>query len=43
MHYYSWLVCLAIIIIASANDVSLQTQQGLIYGRQTQNTIEYLG
>jgi len=24
-------------------NVELQTQQGIIYGRQTQNTVEYLG
>ena len=44
---YSWFIIeiLIVIIVAStsATDVQMQTQQGIIYGRQTQNSIEYLG
>jgi hypothetical protein len=38
---YSVLFC---ITVTSTNaNVGLRTQQGIIYGRQTQNSIEYLG
>jgi hypothetical protein len=41
----SWLLCdiLFFIIATTTANVGLQTQQGIIYGRQTQNSIEYLG
>jgi hypothetical protein len=32
-----------IVIITTTKNVGLRTQQGIIYGRQTQNSIEYLG
>ena len=34
---------LIIIITTVTANVQLRTQQGIIYGRQTQQTIEYLG
>jgi hypothetical protein len=43
---YFWLAnyLLFFIITATTTDkVGLQTQQGTIYGRKTQDTIEYLG
>jgi hypothetical protein len=33
---------LVIVIVTTAN-VGLRTQQGIIYGRQTESSIEYLG
>ncbi len=38
---YSVMLC--IIATTTAATVGLQTQQGIIYGRQTQSSIEYLG
>jgi hypothetical protein len=32
-----------IIVTTTAENVGLRTKQGIIYGRQTQNSIEYLG
>jgi hypothetical protein len=41
----SWLFCniLFLIIASTTANVGLQTKQGIIYGRKTQNSIEYLG
>jgi hypothetical protein len=41
----TWLLCdILFLIIATTNaNLGLQTQQGIIYGRQTENSIEYLG
>jgi len=41
----TWLLCdiLFLIIAATTANFGLQTQQGIIYGKQTQNSIEYLG
>jgi hypothetical protein len=32
-----------IITVTTAENVALRTRQGIIYGRQTQSSIEYLG
>ncbi len=34
---------LFLVIVTTTANVGLQTQQGIIYGRQTQSSIEYLG
>jgi hypothetical protein len=38
---YSVFYCITVTTITA--NVGLQTQQGIIYGRQTQSSIEYLG
>jgi hypothetical protein len=43
---YFWLashILFLIVVITSSANVGLRTQQGIIYGRHTQSTIEYLG
>jgi hypothetical protein len=36
-------ILLFIVPITNSENVGLRTQQGIIYGRQTQSSIEYLG
>ena len=42
-----WLLCPTLLLIITTTTVSanagLRTQQGIIYGRQTQISMEYLG
>ena len=41
--FFSYFVFLTITTTTSSISIALQYQQGIIYGRKTQNSIEYLG
>jgi hypothetical protein len=36
-------ICFSIIAVTTSENAALRTRQGIIYGRQTQSSIEYLG